>query len=257
MLKRIRNAVDYLRVFPSFGDVRRFREVAYRGGSQQVEVRVRAAGSHALRIRPRTSDAAVLWDTFHEQFHLPPLALRPDAVIFDLGANVGFTALHLAKVHPQARVIAVELDRGNFEVARHHTRELPRVTVVNAAVWSEDGSVSYDSSASEWGFHVENAAKSGASMVTAAAKTMGTLMAEYGVADVDYIKMDIEGAEWPVLSTAGPWLDRVKSMKVELHQKFNENATYENCTRVLEARGFRCSRDDRHWDTLVAVRAGH
>lgn len=258
MLQKIKNVVDYARVFPTLGDLQRYRQIAYRGGSQPVEVRVRAAGNTRLTIRPKTSDAAVLWDTFHERFHLPPIKLRPEAVILDLGANVGYTAVHFAQVYPEARVVAVELDKQNYEAARNHTRDYPRCTLINAAVWSEDGTVSYDAGEEAWGFHVESNGNGngGAArpMTTAQAKTLTTIMADNKISEVDYIKMDIEGAEWPVLSTADGWLERVKSIKVEIHPKFNKDATYENCARILTGRGFECRRDDRHWDTLVGVR---
>ena len=103
------------------------------------------------------------------------------------------------------------------------------------------------------GFHVDNDCKN-ADAATAVAKTISTIMAENNVTSVDFILMDIEGAEWPVLSTGTDWLERVKKLKVELHPMFNKDATYENCARVLTSRGFTCSRPHIHWNVLDAVR---
>jgi FkbM family methyltransferase len=254
MLNRIRGWLDYRKVFRSMADIRAFRHIAYGGGDQPVDVRVREAGDLALRIRPRTSDAAVLWDTFHQRYHLPPTALPPGATILDLGANVGYTAAHFAHLYPDSTIVAVELDRANYEAAALNLRSVARCRLVNAAVWSTDGTVSYDRSELEWGYHVtESAAPSNSA--TAAAVTVSSLMAQNGIASIDYVKMDIEGAEWPVLSAGGDWLSKVRSMKVELHPKFNAEATFDNCARVLSAHGFNCRKDDRHWDTLVALRS--
>ena len=253
MLQRLLNMISYVKVFSSFNDIARFRRVAYKNASDPVDLAVRAVGSNPMHVRPKTSDAAVLWDTFHEKFHLPDGDLPRDATIFDLGANVGFTAAHFAALYPMANIIAVELDKANCEAARANLKGFGNCTLVNAAVWSNDGEVSYDPNEEEWGFHVDNALSAKGSLVVDA-KTMDTLMAEHDVKTIDYVKMDIEGAEWPVLSTGATWLDSVKMMKVELHPKFNQDATYDNCARILSARGFKCSRDKRHWNTLVATR---
>lgn len=48
-----------------------------------------------------------------------------------------------------------------------------------------------------------------------------------------------------VVSTGVNWLKRVKMMKVELHPKFNESATYDSCAGILSTLAFSCSREDR------------
>ena len=58
-----------------------------------------------------------MWDTFFHRFHLPPGELARGACIVDLGANVGYTAAHLAALYPESRIIAVEMDGRNAAVA--------------------------------------------------------------------------------------------------------------------------------------------
>lgn len=253
MLGRLGGLLNYLRVFPNLSDIRAFRSIAYRDGNEPVVVRTRATGNVKLHIRPHTSDAAVLWDTFHEQFHLPPIDLPPNPVVVDLGANVGYTAVHFAKRYAGATVVAVEMDIRNCEAARRHIEQVNGCRLVHAAVWSSNGNVGYDANQEAWGFHVD--AQPAGNSVVVAAKTMTTILAENDLKKVDYVKMDIEGAEWPVLSSGAEWLPQVRSLKVELHPKFNKEATYENCAAVLRNCGFVCERDSRHWDTLTAVRA--
>ena len=253
MLRKIQGVWNYLRVFSTIQDIRKFRLVAYGNGSEPVVVNVRAAGRIPLHIRPHTTDAWLLWETFFNQYHLPSPMLRPDAIIFDLGANVGYATVHFARLYPRATILAVELDERNCTIANIHLKPIKRCKLINAAVWSEDGSVSYDSGDGGVGFHVDNDCKN-ADATTAVAKTISTIMAENNVTSVDFILMDIEGAEWPVLSTGTDWLERVKKLKVELHPMLNKNATYENCARVLTSRGFTCSRPHIHWNVLDAVR---
>lgn len=253
MFQKLNNLINYTKVFPSYRDIQSYRRVAYQSGTEAEVVRVRGMGDIAFRIRPKTSDAAVLWDTFFEKYHLPSSSLGSKPVIFDLGANVGYTAADFAQRYPNATIIAVELDKNNYDAAQINLQPFSNCRLVNAAVWSEDGTVSYDSGEEEWGFHVNNDLTTSGG-ATAAAKTVLTIMNENNIETIDYVKMDIEGAEWPVLSSGDAWLRKIKSMKIELHPKFNSSATYENCADILNRSGFLCRRDDRHWNTLVAVR---
>ena len=66
----------------------------------------------------------------------------------------------------------------------------------------------------------------------------------------DYVKVDIEGAEDELFLSAAPaWLDRVRSLKIEIH---TPNA--DRIRRVLQGYGFDCKLDAKHWNCLTAVR---
>ena len=67
---------------------------------------------------------------------------------------------------------------------------------------------------------------------------------------VDYIKMDIEGAERDVLTRNTDWATRVRSMKVEVHEPYS----CEQCLRDLRRLGFTTRLDDRRADCVVALR---
>ena len=61
-----------------------------------LTVQPRALGGAPLLVRPGTTDAQVLDDTFVGLYHLPPIDLPDGAVVLDLGGNVGYTAAHFA-----------------------------------------------------------------------------------------------------------------------------------------------------------------
>ena len=75
-------------------------------------------------------------------------------------------------------------------------------------------------------------------------------MDEYQIDRVDYLKMDIEGAEADILPLAANWASRVDCLKVELHAP----ATYESCAAWLSSAGYHCQPDDKHQHCLVATR---
>ena len=164
------------------------------------------------------------------------------------------TAAHMAVLFPAARLTAVEMDGGNAELCRVNlARWSARCEVVQAAVWPTDGEVEYEWSArDEQSFRAQAAGTAyDAAMRRAPAIALNTLLEREGPgAEVDFLKMDIEGAEQRVLGEHVEWAQRVRRIVVEVHEPYD----VERCRRDLDALGFRTAIDDRHWAAVVGVR---
>jgi FkbM family methyltransferase len=206
-----------------------------------VAISLRPLNGERVVLRPHTADYAVLVDTFVWQYHVEPVKRTP-ATIFDLGANIGLTMAHYAVLYPEAKVFGVELDADNFAILEQNIAPYrSRVTALCGAVWTEDGEVDYGrSQGHEWGFAVGKA--DDAEQVTAPAFSMNTLFELSGWATVDFVKMDIEGAERDVLREGAEWAPRVDSIGVEVHWPY----TVEECGRDLQALGFETGRLASH-----------
>lgn len=217
-----------------------------------VELRLRSLGSHPFRVRRGTSDAEVVCETFLEGYHLPPEGCRRPSpmLIWDLGANIGSTMAHMAALYPEARIIGVELDAENAALCRANVAPwAARCEVIEGAVWPEDGPISYvGEHGDEYGYRVQ---QGGATGRTATAISPATLLARSGAPlQVDYVKMDIEGAERAVLRDGGGWADRVRCIKVELHAPY----TVQACEADLRRLGFTVASDGTHWASVVGTR---
>jgi FkbM family methyltransferase len=188
---------------------------------------------------------------FGNGFHLPQRTPGGRPFIVDLGANVGYTATHFCRLYPSAQVVAVEMDRANAALARENTAEFRnRCEIVNAAIWSEDGYLFY-AGAEKQGYRIsELASPEQPCAGRVAAMCMNSLFAKYEIEHVDYLKMDIEGAEDRVLRGDVTWLERVSTMKIELHPP----ATYDACSGILNKAGFRCLPDAKHSHCISAFR---
>ena len=142
--------------------------------------------------------------------------------------------------------MAVELDHENAELCRRNTRAWgERIEVIEAAVWSESGEIKYSLEADEhWGASVDREG-----VQSARALTIDDLLIDHrGL--VDYLKIDIEGAEQSVNRHPGDWVNRIRVMQVELH-----GYTVNECVCDVERAGFWASRDPRHCSAVVATRA--
>ncbi len=222
-------------------------------GAGPFKVRIRQLGNAEVELRPGTADWRTAFSTFWHEFHLPPaeLALPARPVFFDLGANNGLTAAHLAALYPQARILAVELDERNWAIAaRNVSPWADRCNMFHGGVWHEDGEVTYmHTDGSEDGFAIGETHPDGGESVTVRSCSMESLFREAGNPPVvDYIKMDIEGAEREVLNLNTDWLKKVRSLKIELH-----HYTHEECIADLERAGFAAKADKHHNLCVIAI----
>jgi FkbM family methyltransferase len=212
-----------------------------------VRVRLRML-KHPLGCRPCTTDLVTLMSTFNMLYHRPPTALPEDAVILDLGSNVGFTIVEMASTFPSARIIGVEMDEENFRLASENIKPFgSRCKVIHAAVWTEDCHVSYEGKESD-AFRIKSSSESDGQQVVS--KTIESLEREYGLTRVDYLKMDIEGAETDIMKSSIKWADMVQSMKIEIHR----DGDMAVIMAKLEQAGYQCSPCNLHWSTIIATR---
>jgi FkbM family methyltransferase len=124
-------------------------------------------------------------------------AVGPGDVVYDVGANAGFYSL-LASVlvGEKGHVYAFEPLPGNLRNLRKHM-ELNRVsncTVFDAAVSSSDGEASFDPSANRYTAHL-----SAGGSIHVRTVALDTLASRNEIRPPDFMKIDIEGAEYDCL----------------------------------------------------------
>ncbi|KPL68839.1 hypothetical protein SZ64_12480 [Erythrobacter sp. SG61-1L] len=210
-------------------------------GHGEAEFQVRHL-SHPVIARAGTTDAIAMEYVFGSRSHLPHAPLPKGAVILDLGANVGYAAADFANSFPDARVIALELDSANAALARRNLAAYPNVELVEAGIWSEDGEMTYGGQRAD-GFAIGKGEK------TARTISLATLLDERGIAAADYVKMDIEGAEWELFRHPD-WLARVNALSVEVH----DTDWMDPVEEILQQKGFVTSRQADHWSAIYASR---
>jgi FkbM family methyltransferase len=236
------------------GDVFKYRRLKRCPVGHRAQLKIRPLGDGVITARSRTTDIGVVMDCFHGLYHLPPEPLSAGATVLDLGANVGYTMRHFKYLYPDARIIGVEMDAENCEMCRENTRELSDCEVLNAAVAAESGTVEYAVDTHEDAFHIfgtrhADTPRSG-TLRTVDAVTIPDIIAQFGIDRIDYIKMDIEGAEESVFQADASWLDRTRMLNIEVH----EADYFDGIFALLNSRGFSTWRDDRHWSAIMAVR---
>lgn len=210
--------------------------------------------SNTVMLRRKEADKDVFITTFLQQFHRCPFHLGEKPVIVDLGSNIGLTVIDFKRQYPDARIIAVELDRENYELSLENTAQLENCTIMHAAVWMKDGQAAY-SGKDEQSYAVLPVPE--AKGIAVRAISMDTLLNENKPDKIDYLKMDIEGAEYDILSEASPkeWLKKVKYLSIEVHNTTavkNEDGILK-LVNELENNNFLAWRSAIHWSSVFAV----
>lgn len=147
------------------------------------------------------------------EFQAPSDAPR----ILDCGANVGLASLYFKQRYPRARITAYEADPSLAAMlaANLRTNGAADAEVVNAALWTSNGQLTFRCEGSDSGMIGSlPGAIDGRATVVRAQRLRDVLEAE----PVDLLKLDIEGAEDPVLADCEPVLHRVRAMIMDLHE---------------------------------------
>lgn len=129
--------------------------------------------------------------------------LRDELVrtVVDVGANVGSWALMAAERLPDATVYALEIVPATFERLRERAAGHPRVRPVNVGLAAHDGrlGIRYEPRASAHATFTEYPHGWTGELVECPVTTGDAFLAARGLERVDFLKVDVEGAEHLVL----------------------------------------------------------
>lgn len=158
------------------------------------------------------ADKGVIAHFFYPQTRIIASAGHPVRTIVDAGANIGIETIRMRHFHPQARVLAVEANSGNFAVLIENTRHDPQVEAWCKGVWHSETGLRVLAGGTNEGFSVR--AVTAGEEGDLEATTMNSILDRVG-GEIDILKMDIEGAEWEVFSRNTEWVNHVKAFVFE------------------------------------------
>jgi FkbM family methyltransferase len=186
------------------------------------EMKVKPPGlQHSIYLRARSTDLSIYNTVLLQKEYDLGLPYVPETII-DAGANIGMTSIYFAREFPLARIIAVEPEPNNFRMLCRNVAPYGNITPVHAALWSSDGEIRVTDpdpetgASGEWAF-VTHEGRAG---ICTRAITMRTLLAEMKIRSVALLKMDIEGAEKEVFESGCDWIQDVRCLVIELHDRF-------------------------------------
>jgi FkbM family methyltransferase len=122
--------------------------------------------------------------------------------------------------HMAARIWAIEPEKTNYALVVRNTLAYPRIVPIHAAIWNADTVLDIvDVGLGANGFQTRGPGGTAGQPVIGQtlAFTVRSLMDRGGVTAVDFLKIDIEGAEAQLPEEPLDWLHEVGVMVVEFH----------------------------------------
>jgi FkbM family methyltransferase len=198
-----------------------------------IDIVLRLRDGSRYHVRGGTLDLSVVNEQAFSNPYLGSgfVTLSADAIVIDVGANIGDFAIMAARKCPAGRVIAVEPLRsaGQMIEAQARLNNLNNITWVHAVLSDRTGTSAANRPGSEY-----DTAEGAAEQVES--RTLPQLMADLQLDRVDLLKLDCEGAEWDILPSAEAVLPRVRQITMEFHCE--RGWTVEKLANWLRSRGF-------------------
>ena len=161
---------------------------------------------------------------------------RADPLIVDCGANVGLSVVYFKRLLPEARIIAFEPDPDLFAALKRNVEALAlsRVELHNAAVWTTNGKIDF---VREGGFsgRIPGSETRAGDTTPVDCRRLRDFLDQ----QVDFLKVDIEGAESKVIPDCADRLHNVARLFVEYHSESASAQRLQDLLAVIQAAGFR------------------
>jgi FkbM family methyltransferase len=150
----------------------------------------------------------------------------------DAGSNIGLTSVYFSKFFPGSNFITIEPDDANFDMMSFNlsANKIETLDKVKGGIWSTNAYlriVSDFRDKKDWSFRVEEAATE----TNLKAFSINYLLQKNGFETIDILKIDIEGSEKEVLTSAKAdvsYLAKTKCVAIEIHDEFDcREAIYE------------------------------
>lgn len=156
--------------------------------------------------------------------------------ILDCGANIGLSCIYLKGLYPNAKIIAFEPDKKiaayfNYNISVFN---LNNITLIEKACWTDDIVHSFYSEGADGGrFAIENDKNKDLINVET------VRLRKYINCKVDFLKIDIEGAEYDVLKDISDLLYNVEHIFIEYHSFVGQAQYLPEIITILKTAGFR------------------
>jgi FkbM family methyltransferase len=165
------------------------------------------------------ADAMSAWPQWDEIFVHDSLAFDSTARaprILDCGANIGLASMYFKRRYPHAKITAFEADPALAAMCRRNLASSGAgdVEIKDAAVWIGNGTLEFVCEGADSGAIASlDPSISGPRTEVPAVRLLDWLREP-----IDLLKLDIEGAELPVLDDCRAALHNVRAVTIDLHE---------------------------------------
>ena len=155
-------------------------------------------------------------------------------VIYDCGANIGISILYFKMLYPESKIIAFEADPEIAKVLQKNidTNKLSNVELIDKAVWKDDKGIEFGVEGADAGSIFNEGDK-----IHIPSVRLRDMLEK--VDNIDFLKMDIEGAETEVLRDCKDVLHKADNLFIEYHTFNGMKQELDEVLKIFTDNGFR------------------
>jgi FkbM family methyltransferase len=161
-------------------------------------------------------------------------SISPSPLIIDCGSNIGLSIIYFKKLYPDAKIIGFEPDREIFKKLQSNINvfQLKDVELIESAVWINNTELSFHQDGSVGGHITDDSAVD-------TIKVQARRLKDYLHQKVDFLKIDVEGAENEIIMDCSEALENVENIFIEYHSPPDNEQKLGEILLILKAAGFR------------------
>jgi FkbM family methyltransferase len=209
------------------------------GELEELKMRPRYfSGEASFLGKPfKFSDATTFLGGIIELFHENKYqftASKKDPLILDCGANIGLSVLYFKKMYPKSIIHAFEPDPELFEMLEQNIESfgLSDVFLHSSAIWVENSEVAFFS---EGGFSGRISDDELGKSERVQCERLSDLLDK----KIDFLKLDIEGAEVEVIEDCRDSLHNIDHLFIEYHSQAGKKQQLDVILKRLTDAGFK------------------
>lgn len=162
---------------------------------------------------------------------------NPVPYIIDGGANIGLASIYFKKLYPNAEIVAFEPDPTIFKIleANINSYGFDRIKLIAKGLWNQETTLKFQIEGADAG-SLETFDNSNDKHLD---QVPVTSLKSYLNKSVDFLKLDIEGAETVVLKDIVKNLQKVERIFVEYHSYVEQEQSLNEIINILTQANFR------------------
>ena len=167
---------------------------------------------------------------------------KPGETVVDCGAHVGVMTQHFSEmVGDKGLVLCVEPDYRALGMLMHNTEDLNNIKIAPYALWDKEDILPIHFADVVSGVGMSSITSQFQYWHPTRAITLDNLLKRLSIKNVDFIKMDIEGAELFALEGMKETLKDVKGVAIAAYHPIDNegNKTYPKVIEFLKSQGFK------------------
>ncbi len=154
--------------------------------------------------------------------------------IIDCGSNVGLSIIYFKRLFPNANITGFEPDKNLFNILKQNlnTFGYSDVELINKAVYTKNGTIKFLASGNVGGRICDEENKNTTELDT-------TRLQDFLNEEIDFLKIDIEGAEYDVIMDCRKQLKNVKNLFIEYHSLEKNEQKLDEILKAVKEAGFK------------------